>query len=273
MIDARTGGAEPTRRTPSDVAERLVRALRPGHRLLVVLDHDGTLSPIAPRPEEADLADGAADALEALGVLADPVILSGRGLDDLVARLGRLPVRIVSEHGLRHRDRDGRVTSLTAGIPPETLASVRSRLAAVLPPERLAEGWIVEDKGVGIAVHHRLVAPDRLDPTLHAVRDVLLEAPGGLVQEGKAVLELRATGADKGSALARLIATGGAVLPVMVGDDLTDEPALAVAEAEGGLGVLVAAEPRPSAATARVTDPAEVVALLAALAELLRRGR
>lgn len=273
MTDLLPETHRPARRAPEDLAVSIAASLRPDQRLLVALDHDGTLSPIAPRPQDAVLASGAAEALEALGQVADVVVLSGRGLDDLVDRVGRLPLRIVSEHGLRMRHRDGRVTALTDGFTPEALADVRDRVATLLPADRLAEGWIVEDKGVGLAIHHRLVAGEAVEPMLSTVREVLRAAPGGHVQEGKAVLELRAAGADKGSALAHLIATSGPALPVMVGDDLTDEPALATAEAEGGVGVLVASEDRASAASVRVADPDAVVALLAALAERIRRGR
>ena len=263
----------PERRAPADLARTIAASLRPGRRLLLALDHDGVLSPIAPRPEDALLAPGAADAIEALGRVADVVVISGRGLDDLVERVGRLPVRIVSEHGLRVRDHDGRVTALTEGLTRAALADVRERVAVLLPPDRLVEGWIVEDKGVGLAVHHRLVAPERVEPTLSAVGEVMRGVRGGHVQEGKAVLELRAAGADKGAALAHLIATSGSVLPVMVGDDRTDEPALATAEAQGGVGVLVATEERASAASVRLVDPDEVTTLLVALAERISQGR
>lgn len=276
MTDARTEGGRPRRRTPVALADDIAASLPrtgPEPRLLVALDHDGTLSPIAPRPEDAVLAPGVADALGSLGRVADVVVLSGRGLDDLVDRLGHLPLRIVSEHGLRLRDRQGRVTPLTAGLRSEDLAAVRARIGELLTPERCTDGWLVEDKGVGIAVHHRLVAPHGLEPTLTEVREALRAAPGGQVQEGKAVLELRAAGADKGSALAHLVATSGPALAVMVGDDLTDEPALAAAEASGGVGVLVATEDRASAASVRIADPDEVCELLAALAARITQGR
>lgn len=273
MTDGRPTADHRPLRAPADLARDIVARLPSDGRLLLALDHDGTLSPIAVRPGEAVLAPGAEEALATLGRVADVVILSGRGLDDLVDRLGRLPVELVAEHGLRHRDRDGRVTPLTTGLAPADLDAARARLATLLPPDRLADGWLVEDKGVGIAVHHRLVPPERVEPTLDSVRHALRATPGGQVQEGKAVIELRASGADKGSALERALATSAPVLPVMVGDDLTDEPAFRVAERAGGLAVLVASEDRPSAASVRLTDPDAVVLLLAALAARLTRGR
>lgn len=273
MTEQGVTSRRPHRQEPAALARELARSVTTGRHLLVALDHDGVLSPIAPRPQDAVLAEGAAAALDALGRVADVVILSGRGLDDLARRVGDLPVRIVAEHGLRQRDRDGRVTPLADMLPPASLDAVRTRLSALLTSERTADGWLVEDKGVGVAVHHRRVAHDRVEPTLSAVRELFRTVPGGHVQEGKAVVELRASGADKGLALARLIAASDGDVPVMVGDDLTDEPAFATAETAGGLGVLVASEERPSAASVRLVDPGEVVTLLAALAALLTPGR
>jgi trehalose 6-phosphate phosphatase len=258
---------------PVALAERLAGLASPDVRPLVALDNDGTLAPIAPRPDQARLAPGAREAIERLAEVAEVVIVSGRALDDLVARFGDLDVALVSEHGLRHRTADGGVTQLVPGLPERTLVGLRAGLATLLADAH--EGWLVEDKGVTIAVHHRLVPDDALEPTLGRVRSALEEAAAtdGHVQTGKAVLELRPAGADKGAALGALAAARPGALVVMVGDDVTDEAALALAEASGGVGVLVAHEPRLTAASARVADPDAVVVLLDALASVLRRGR
>ena len=266
---------------PSELAMHIV-TLAAGRRMLIAVDHDGTLSAIAPRPDAATLAPGAEQALRRLCDVADVAIVSGRGLEDLERRFAGLPVDLVSEHGLRHRRRDGVVEQLTAGLAASTLAALRPQLAALLADRA---GWIVEDKGVGLAVHHRLVPAEELEPTLGAVRALLdaaadersaaaPSAPAGHLQVGKAVLELRPAGADKGAAVRQLAAThrgadGLGPLVLMVGDDATDEPALEAAEQLGGVGVLVADAPRETSASARVTGPDAVVQLLDALADAL----
>lgn len=266
----------PPEATPRNVADRLLAAAGDGPGPLVVLDHDGTLSPIAPTPDAAGLPAGTREALAALATRTEVAVLSGRGLDDLVARLGDLPLTLVAEHGLRVRRSDGAVVPLAAGLDPAVLAELRTDLAALLAGR---PGWLIEDKGVGLAVHHRLVDPDAAAavlPQVAALMGAAARAGGGMVQEGHAVVELRAAGADKGSALRWLAAAHPGRTVVMVGDDRTDEPALAAAEALGGIGVLVAAEGRPSAASVRLPDPVAVAALVRALAEGLApvsRGR
>jgi len=266
---------------PLAIAEHIA-TLADGRRPLVALDHDGTLSPIARRPEDAVLAPGARAAIERLCSFADVTIVSGRGLDDLTARFSGLDVALISEHGLRHRRRDGSVEQLAEGLTEPVLDDLRERLARLLEGR---EGWLIEDKGVGLAVHHRLVPTALTEPTLSEVRALLDAAAarpgtlnrsgaGGHVQLGKAVLELRPVGADKGAALLRIAnSEAGAGTPprpvVMVGDDVTDEPALAAAERLGGVGVLVADAPRTTAASTRLEGPQQVVALLDALADAL----
>lgn len=258
---------------PSRLAS--VALQRIGHRrALVALDHDGTLAPIVARPDEAVLAAGAMEVLRSLGRSADVAIISGRALDDLMARFPQLPVTLVAEHGLRLRSVDGEVSWLVDGLPDATLDALRAELMTVLTATEVTDGWLVEDKHVTIAVHHRLVADDALEPTLTRVRAALDRAAtaGGHVQAGKSVLELRPSGADKGAALRSLLERHEGGTAIMVGDDLTDEGALAVAEASGGLGVLVAESPRASAASARLPDPAAVVTFLEHLDRALRQG-
>lgn len=254
---------------PEELAARVAAATARDTHPLIALDHDGTLSPIASRPEEAVLAGGAATALERIAPHAEIAIVSGRGLADLQRRFERHDVTLVSEHGLRCRLPDGTIEQLATGIDPTRLDLLRSRLRELLAGE---DGWLVEDKGVSIAVHHRLVDEAALHPNLGRVRALLDEAAdrrgdgGGHVQAGKAVLELRPAGADKGAALRWLAARSTARPVVMVGDDVTDEPALLAAEELGGFGVLVAASPTPTSGSVRLHGPLQVVAFLDHLA-------
>jgi trehalose 6-phosphate phosphatase len=55
------------------------------------------------------------------------------------------------------------------------------------------------------------------------------------------MIELRAAGCDKGSAVAVLMSRASLkeCRPVMIGDDLTDEPAFVLVETLGGFAILI----------------------------------
>ena len=57
-------------------------------RPAIFFDFDGTLSEIVDQPGAAVLVPGAEAALRALAELYPTAVLSGRGLDDIVARVG-----------------------------------------------------------------------------------------------------------------------------------------------------------------------------------------
>ena len=82
---------------------------------------------------------------------------------------------------------------------------------------------------------------------------------------GHCVVELRPVEASKARAVAALVARFPEHRPIYVGDDATDEEAIAALPA-GGIGVRVGPEEAPSGASRRVPDVAAVLALLRARA-------
>jgi trehalose 6-phosphate phosphatase len=128
------------------------------------------------------------------------------------------------------------------------------RAAARIPGVRL------ELKGPVAALHYR-AAPDAEAACLAAAEAA---ASAGLVcQRGKMVVEVKPAAAHKGQALRRLAALPpfAGRRPVMLGDDATDEDAIAAAQELGGIGVKVG--DGPTAAALRASDPAAVRAWLA----------
>ena len=76
---------------------------------------------------------------------------------------------------------------------------------------------------------------------------------------------------DKGRALMWLLESlegdAGDVLPLYIGDDVTDEDAFA-AIADRGIGILVSASPQNTAASYQLRDPGEVCRFLERLASV-----
>ena len=255
---------------------------------LVALDLDGTLAPIAARPEAVVPHPGAVPALVALasrvGRLA---VLTGRPAVQAVSvgRLADVPGLVVAGHYGLERWADGRLDS---PAPHPGVAAVRPRLGEVVAAA--PAGTTLEDKGHSLAVHTRGAA----DPegTLHALRPVAeaIAAGAGLeVVPGRLVLELRPPGIDKGAALtalatetgdaARASRSAGAVRSVLyAGDDVGDLPVLDAVTGlreQGVLGAVVCADSTESPAELRaradlvVDGPDGVVSLLQALVRAL----
>ena len=248
-----------------EIARRLA-----GRRLALFLDYDGTLSPIAPRPELAVLPEPTREAVVRLAERGPVAILSGRGRDDVAALVGLENVFYAGSHGF---DISG--PPLAEGGPPlrhevgEGIPERIERAAAALRHELAGiPGVLVEPKRFAVAVHYRLAADADLPRVEQGVDRVLAGLEGLRKAPGKKVFELRPDlDWDKGSALLWLLETlgmdGTGFLPLYIGDDVTDEDAFRVLASPAhpggqGIGILVAEEPRPTAATYSLRDPDEV---------------
>jgi len=246
----------------------LAADLGPTQRYLVVVDFDGTLAPIVDRPQDARPAPGAVDALTALAQRTTVAVLSGRPLRELHQHLPD-ELLLVGGHGAQAREPGGAVQDLIdIGQLTTALDQAEEDVRAAVDDRT---GWLVERKLASLAVHHRLV-PEEEEAELLPRISALLESrredpPGFAVLTGKAILELRPTELDKGRALSWMLERHPGLVPLVFGDDHTDEDAFEVAVDRGGRAVIVGNEQRPTAATDRLDDPAAVVDTLRALAQ------
>ncbi len=240
---------------------------------LVACDYDGTLAPIVDDPSAATPAHGAVTALSALTAhVAQVAIITGRPAETAV-RLGGLEaipgLIVLGAYGAERWP----PSADAAVVPAELPAAVGAEIARVV--EQMATpGLSVERKGSAVAVHTRnCVDPDGTARLLLPLLKAVAQDHGLAIEPGRFVVELRRGGADKGSALRRLVDESKARSVVFVGDDLGDLAAFAevVALRRFGLGGLCVASssteaPSVSAAADVVVDgPAGVVDLLRAL--------
>ena len=206
---------------------------------MLFLDFDGTLSPIVSDPGAARLVDGAAEALELVAEVCPVAILSGRDLADVRNRVGIPNLWYAGSHGFEMTGPDGthhQNEAAAAFVPVlERAAAELTRSLSRIPGVR------VEHKRFAVAVHYREVAPDRVGEIVAAVHQ--LGAQDGLrVTGGRMVVELRPDlDWDKGTTLAWIrerLDPSGALLPIYIGDDLTDEDAFDAVQF-AGIGIVV----------------------------------
>lgn len=202
----------------------------------LLLDFDGTLVDIAPRPEAVRVPPALPLLLEGLqrrlrGAIA---IVSGRRLFDLDRMLWPLELAGAGVHGAELRRVGGGAVEACDG--PDTAALARALQLRFGSDARI----LVEDKRHTVALHYRL-APEREADCRRALQAVLPE--GFELLPGHCVLEARPRGVNKRRAIEELLRHPpfAGRRPVFVGDDFTDEEGFAAAQAAGGFAVRVGA--------------------------------
>ncbi|HIC81527.1 MAG TPA: trehalose-phosphatase [Kiloniellaceae bacterium] len=251
--------ASVTLKSTSGEAMNPTGPLPPEHCALF-LDVDGTLLPIAPRPQDVrvpplllSLLANIQNRLE--GALA---LVSGRCLDELDALFSPLHLSAAGVHGLERRKAAGDIA--TDG-PADVLKPLRQPLAGFAEAH---PGLLLEDKGLAMALHFRQ-APELEDEAERMVATLLRDSGAALeLKRGKMVLEVKPKGANKGTAVAAFMEEPpfyGRV-PIFVGDDVTDEDGFEAVNRLGGLSVKVGAAGAATKAAYRLHDEAAVHAWL-----------
>ncbi len=234
------------------------------------LDLDGTLAPIAARPDMVEVPAETLETVDRLARLCPVAVVSGRGLEDLKDKIGLRSVYYVADHGFQIEGplRDRVVFEMGRESRPQIEQAAR-QLHRTLEG---IEGALVEEKGLSLSVHYRLTPEAKHPAVFRAVADVAEMFPALRVTEGKLVYEFRPPGAwDKGKALLWLLdhlGGHGGHLPIALGDDLTDEDMFAAVEGSG-VGVIVGDPGRPTRASYRVDDRMAAARLLEAIGGLL----
>ncbi len=200
------------------------------------LDMDGTLIDLAVTPQAVQVPPGLPETLRRVqaalgGALA---VISGRKLADIDDLLGPgLPC--AAEHGALLRGADGTITAVARrlGHYDEWLKILREAAAAM-------PGVLIEEKAFSLVAHYRQ-AP-RFESALRRLVERLAAADSeAAVLPAHCAFELKPRLGNKGEALAWFMETDPfrGRLPVYIGDDVTDEPAIRKAAELGGLGLHV----------------------------------
>jgi len=254
-----------------DVWDKVARRLKSADHVLFLTDYDGTLTPIVDKPELAALPQGMRKLLRTLvkNRRYTVGIISGRALPDLKNKIGLDGIVYAGNHGL---EIDGFGSNFLEPIAEEMIPFLSMLNQALLVTLRGIKGVFVEDKGLTLSVHYRMVDGSEEEKVRGAFERITspLDVTGKIrVTHGKKVYEVRPpVDWDKGKAIAWLIAKfkesrrKGGVLPIYMGDDLTDEDGFEVIEKHNGISVLVGGDDSQSIARYFLKSPEEVMEFL-----------
>lgn len=213
-------------------------------RISFFLDYDGTLTGITGRPSEACLDAKTRELIRGLASCYPMAIVSGRSLQDIRSRVGIDSIVYAGCHGLEISSPDFMMTYDIGRAARTALAGLGPKLSALAEKYR---GVILEDKGLALTLHYRLLDP-ALFPLFKAAFDATIEhalSSGGVrLTPSRKAFEIRAgVRWDKGRALEWLLQRPlfRGTVPLYMGDDDTDKDAYR-ALGPGGMAVNVGGE-------------------------------
>ncbi len=218
--------------------EKIIKNKKP----VLFLDYDGTLTPIVEQPEDAILSEEMKEAVKACASKQIVAVVSGRDMDDVKKRVGIEELYYAGSHGFRISGPDGlyHEHQQTKEILPK-LDQIEKNLNDNLSD---IEGIKIERKRYAIAVHYRNVNEKYVTAIKDEVESLVSKSEGLKKGEGKKIVEITPDiDWHKGKVVSWLLNMPELkdkqnILPVYIGDDITDEDAFREIE-NSGIGILV----------------------------------
>jgi trehalose-phosphatase len=202
--------------------------------LMLLLDYDGTLAPIAQTPDQALIPESTRTLLEKFVKIPQckAVIVSGRAWEDVKKMVGIKNIIYVGNHGL---EISGPGNHFENAYFPKYRKALNRVIAKLAKPLMDMPEVLIEDKKITLSIHVR-----RLDPVKKPIfKKVLSKIIGPFVRSkslklraGKEVYELLPPIEwDKGKAVSWILRsnknaeTDQDLVVIYIGDDQTDEDA------------------------------------------------
>ncbi|SDM60968.1 trehalose 6-phosphate phosphatase [Catalinimonas alkaloidigena] len=236
-----------------------IKAQFGNRQIALFLDYDGTLTPIVPDPEKALLSETMRRLLDRIASQRMLIIVSGRDRANVADKVDLPELIYVGSHGfdIKGPELEEQHHAGIDALPALDAAEQELRDALADVP-----GAQVERKKYAIAVHYRQVAPEQQERVKQeaeqaAQRHETLKPAGG-----KGIVELKPNyDWHKGKSIRWLVDTlelsPEEMLPVYLGDDLTDEDAFREMR-DWGITVLVGDHGHETAAQYGLHDVDEV---------------
>ncbi|MDB5205931.1 MAG: bifunctional alpha,alpha-trehalose-phosphate synthase (UDP-forming)/trehalose-phosphatase [Flavisolibacter sp.] len=207
-----------------EITRTIIEDYITAERRCILLDYDGTLSPLQKIPS---MASPSGELLQLLKSLTDDkrnevVIISGRDAETLEQWLGSLLLTLVAEHGAAVKQRGGE-WQVQATMASEWKDKLKPLMQLFV--NRCA-GSFIEEKKSTLAWHYRNTHAELGFSRSRELRNSLLQLTGNTplqVIDGNKVLEVRLVGVDKGTTALNIIKNLEPDFILCLGDDTTDE--------------------------------------------------
>ncbi len=240
--------------------ENIQARIQQARNLFLLLDYDGTLTPIVSRPQLALCPIEVRRYLEKLRDLSGIylAIISGRSIEDVREKVGVSGITYVGKHGLEIENPAGRHKKILVPARKRELKRITQNVQNSL---KRIPGILFEDKGPILSVHYRNV-PQKFSTQVPQIVETELQQwrKCWKMASGKKVLEIRPNmNFNKGKAVKEILKTfpSRQVLPIYLGDDQTDEDAFRVLKGKG-ISVFVGMSKPSFAADFFLKNPDEV---------------
>ncbi len=237
-----------------------VQDLMFGKTLALFLDFDGTLTPVHDRPELANLSESMRSRLQRLSAITEVAIVTGRDRDDVQEKIDLEDLIYVGCHGFD-------VGAPYLSLLPEFVHSVGTSELKKLSTDinelvGAVSGIIIKRKKWAIAIHYREVPNIEVNLLESSIMSLVASYTKFSARIGKKVIEITPNvDWNKGQAVTWLVnifeEKEGSIMPIYVGDDVTDEDAFCSINGHG-ISIVVSSGDKESAAMYRVEDSEEV---------------
>lgn len=255
---------------------------RSNKRISVFLDYDGTLTPIVSNPDQAIISNEMRTTVSNLSQHHDTSIITGRRIDTINKFLQLPELYYGASHGF---DVYGPHLKPLHAPAENYLPLLKQFNDTVHDKTKHIQGSLVEDCKYSISVHYRNVTNDNdnkfIADTVDSVLNVINNSNNNNLKlkkhSGKCVWEIKPDMKwNKGYAVDYLIDllyndNKQNIIPVYIGDDVTDEDAFDVVNRyNNGLSVFVVntTQSRPTKAKYTVKDQQQVQQLLENITKL-----
>jgi len=251
----------------NNLLQLILPCLTTDKQYCLFLDIDGTLSEFHPDPAQSYIPQTTLKTLQQLSDLNVSVIfLTGRSVEIASKLLFPLELPIAGTHGLEIKMDEHTQFNISSDEINFSLLQQDIQKRCEPYPQLL-----IENKSYSVALHYRQ-CPELADIAKTIAEEVLDSYPGFKINEGKYVFELVPKQADKGQAIQTILdyLNFNHVLPIFIGDDITDESGFKTINQYQGISIKVGSE--PTHAPYRLKNVADVADFLNLFSQFLKTG-